>query len=130
MLNFNQYLSEAADSAQNLHMTHADEDIFERGDIGARAAISFIEDFLHNIGTGNTALTVKWDGAPAVFCGTDPEDGKFFVGTKSVFNKNPKVYKTKKDILDNEKGEKAQKLDHLFRRVTQVKHSKGYSSSR
>ena len=110
MLSFVNYLSEAADSAQNLHMTHADEDIYERGDVGAQASISFIEDFVENIGSGTTRLTVKWDGAPAIFAGHDPEDGKFFVGTKSVFNVNPKVYKTKKDITDNEKGEKASKL--------------------
>ena len=86
-------LFEAADSAQNLHMTHADEDIFERGDTGAKAAIEFLSDFAKTVGTSEASLTVKWDGAPALFAGTDPEDGKFFIGTKSVFAKNPKLYK-------------------------------------
>ena len=43
-------------------------------------------------------MTVKWDGAPAIFAGIDPEDGKFFVAKKSVFNVSPKLYKTKAEI--------------------------------
>ena len=110
MKSFKEFLIEAADSKQNLHLTHANEDIFERGDKGAMAAIEFIRDFTENLGTGSTKLTVKWDGAPAIFCGTDPTDGKFFVGTKSVFSKTPKLYKTQADIIANESGGKADKL--------------------
>ncbi len=43
-------------------------------------------------------MTVKWDGAPAIFAGIDPEDGKFFVAKKSVFNVSPKLYKTNAEI--------------------------------
>ena len=43
-------------------------------------------------------MTVKYDGAPAIFCGTDPSDGKFFVGTKSVFSKSSKLVKSLSDI--------------------------------
>ena len=53
-----------------------------------------------NIG-GKLNMSVKWDGAPAVFCGTNPENGKFFVGTKSVFNKTPKINYTPTDIRRN-----------------------------
>ena len=50
-------------------------------------------------GTGDTAnITVKWDGAPAIICGINPENGKFFVGTKSVFNVTPKINYTVRDI--------------------------------
>ncbi|MCG7944792.1 MAG: hypothetical protein N0C84_00440 [Candidatus Thiodiazotropha taylori] len=110
MISFNSFIAEAADSKQNLHLTHSEEDIYERGNVGAQAAVSFIEDFVETLGKGQTKITVKWDGSPAIFCGTDPEDGKFFVGTKSVFAKTPKVYKTAKDIRDNESGGKADKL--------------------
>ena len=41
--------------------------------------------------SGGVNMTVKWDGAPAIICGVNPENGKFFVGTKSVFNKTPKI---------------------------------------
>ena len=50
-------------------------------------------------------LTTKWDGAPAVFVGTDPADGKFFVGTKSVFNKRELVNKSIQDIKANHEAE-------------------------
>ena len=43
-------------------------------------------------------MTVKWDGAPAIFAGQDPSDGKFFVAKKSVFNVNPKLYKSAAEI--------------------------------
>ena len=125
MLSFMEYISEAADSAQNLHMTHADEDIFERGDKGAQAAIDFLKDFAQTVGTNEANLTVKWDGAPALFAGYDPSDNKFFVGTKSVFAKNPKLYKTQKDITDNEKGGKAQKLKVALKELPSVGIPKG-----
>tara|TARA_R110000772_G_scaffold148811_2_gene259393 strand:- start:9962 stop:11200 length:1239 start_codon:yes stop_codon:yes gene_type:complete len=116
-------LFEAADSAQNLHMTHADEDLFERGKVGADFAITMLEDVLNTLESNNTSsenITVKWDGAPAVFCGTDPQDGKFFVGTKSVFNKNPKIYKTQKEINDGETGGKAAKLEYALKHLSSI----------
>ena len=62
-----------------------------------------------NIG-GKLNMSVKWDGAPAVFCGINPENGKFFVGTKSVFNKTPKINYNTSDIRRNHGGEFANKL--------------------
>lgn len=94
MINF--ALFEAADSKQNLHLTHADEDLYERGAKGAEFAIQSLQDVLDTLQSGASGaknVTVKWDGAPALFCGTDPADGKFFVGTKSVFNKTQKYIK-------------------------------------
>ena len=118
-------LYEAADSAQNLHLTHADEDLYERGDKGAKAAVEFCLDFILNVGTGETKLTVKWDGAPAVFAGWDPADGKFFIGTKSVFNKNPKLYKTEAEINAGESGGKADKLKYALKYFADIGIPKG-----
>ena len=63
---------------------------------------------------GNTKrpmnVTVKWDGAPAIFAGTNPENGKFFVGSKSIFNVNPKINYTVADIKKNHGGGLADKL--------------------
>lgn len=120
MLDFKSFIVEAADSKQNLHLTHADEDLFERGDAGAEAAIEYITDFAQTVGKGEVQLTVKWDGAPAIFAGWDPLDGKFFVGTKSVFNASPKIYKTQKDITDNESGGKATKLKVALEELPKV----------
>ena len=49
-------------------------------------------------------MTVKWDGAPAIFAGVEPETGDFFVAKKSVFNVNPKLYKTELQIDDDLSG--------------------------
>jgi hypothetical protein len=53
-----------------------------------------------NGGTVSRALnvSVKWDGAPAIIFGQDPEDGKFFVATKGAFAKTPKLAKSHADI--------------------------------
>ena len=55
-------------------------------------------------------MSVKWDGAPAIFCGEDPTDGKFFVAKKGIFAKNPKVYKSNADIDADTSGDLAEKL--------------------
>lgn len=90
------------ESAKNTHLEHLEDLIFNEGYSGAQRALNYLENlrrmFADGAGT-QTKITVKWDGAPAIVCGTDPADGKFFVGTKSTFNKtNPKVCKSTQDI--------------------------------
>ena len=100
MLKFGQYLAEE----KNTHMTHIEDQVIYGGVSGARDAIlalRSLRDMLSGNAPGARDVTVKWDGAPAVFCGIDPTDGKFFVAKKGIFNKNPKVYKTNSDI-DND----------------------------
>ena len=83
----------------NTHMTHVEDNVIKNGVDGTRKAIEslrHIRDMLS--GTGRGGVSVKWDGAPSIIAGTDPRDGLFFVGTKGVFNKTPKLYKTQKDI--------------------------------
>ena len=97
MIEFKQYLSDE----KNTHMTHIEDQVIYGGVKGARDAIlalRSLRDMLSGNSTGSRDVTVKWDGAPAVFCGIDPTDGKFFVAKKGIFNKNPKVYKTNSDI--------------------------------
>ena len=82
--------------AKNTHLEHLEDDIFNQGSAGAKNAVNFLESLRDMLtagsGGGNTKVTVKWDGAPAVICGKDPQTGQFFVGTKSVFNKTtPKI---------------------------------------
>ena len=60
-------------------------------------------------------VTVKWDGAPAIFVGEDPSDGQFFVAKKGIFNKNPKVYKTNADIDKDTSGDLNNKLKKALR---------------
>jgi len=86
---------------KNLHLEHIEDEILNFGVPGGRAAINFVRslrDMLAGESRSSVNMTVKWDGAPAIFAGTDPSDGKFFVAKKSVFNVSPKLYKTDAEI--------------------------------
>jgi hypothetical protein len=92
---------------KNLHLEHLEDEILNYGVEGGRAAINFLRslrDMLAGNARSSINMTVKWDGAPAIFAGIDPEDNKFFVAKKSVFNVNPKLYKTTKEIDDDLSG--------------------------
>ena len=92
---------------KNLHLEHLEDEIINYGVDGGRAAINFLRslrDMLAGASRSSINMTVKWDGAPAIFCGIDPEDDKFFVAKKSVFNVNPKLYKTNGEINDDLSG--------------------------
>jgi len=96
---------------KNTHMTHIEDNVLYGGVKGTRDAILALRS-LRDMMKGQHAgkVSVKWDGAPAVFCGTDPTDGKFFVAKKGIFNKNPKVYKTEADIDADTSGDLSWKL--------------------
>ena len=110
MLKFNQFVSSEPDSAfllneeKNLHMTHLEDLVLDGGVDGVRQAINFarmMRDGLAGDSKKSLNTTVKLDGAPAVYFGIDPGDGKFFVAKKGIFNKEPKVYKTPQDVDDD-----------------------------
>jgi Family of unknown function (DUF6267) len=88
--------------SKNTHLEHVEDLVFNKGYAGAEEAVNYIDSLRHMLaeGTGTTTkLTVKWDGSPAIVCGVDPADSKFFVGTKSVFAKGePKLCKSNRDI--------------------------------
>ena len=78
----------------NLHLEHLEDSILFDGSQGATDAFMFLDELVRVFsGQGNNSfkITTKWDGAPAVFCGIYPGTKRFFVGTKSVFNKNAKI---------------------------------------
>ena len=100
MLNFSGFLAEDK-GGKNLHLEHIEDEILNFGIDGARGSINFIRslrDMLAGASRSSVNMTVKWDGAPAIFAGIDPEDGKFFVAKKSVFNVNPKLYKSASEV--------------------------------
>lgn len=106
MINFLNFLTEDK-AGKNLHLEHIEDEIINFGVDGGRAAINFIRslrDMLAGSSRSSVNMTVKWDGAPAIFAGTDPSDGKFFVAKKSVFNATPKLYKTNEEIDEDLKG--------------------------
>ena len=99
--------------AKNKHLEHLEDQIIDNGSAGGKNAVNFlvaIRNMLAGSSRSKVNMTVKWDGAPAVICGINPENGRFFVGTKSVFNKTPKINYTVADISRNHSGVLASKL--------------------
>ena len=107
------YLAES----KNTHMTHIEDLILDGGVKGARQAILALRS-LRDMLSGNAKapmdVTVKWDGAPALFAGEDPTDGQFFVAKKGIFAKNPKVYKNHADIDADTSGDLNKKLKYFI----------------
>jgi hypothetical protein len=101
MINYQDYLTESKEG-KNLHLEHLEDEVLNGGVSGTRGAISFLQslrDMLAGHATGKSVnLTTKWDGAPAIFAGINPENGKFFVGTKGIFAQNAKLNYTNADI--------------------------------
>ena len=94
-----------AKEGKNVHLEHLEDNIFNKGYAGAKEAIDYLYS-LHNMLEGKSksqiSMTTKWDGAPAIVAGKDPETGKFFVGTKGVFaTRKPKINYTTNDIKVN-----------------------------
>jgi len=107
MISFKESITEQ----KNTHMTHIEDKVIYGGVKGTREAIlalRSLRDTLGGVHDGN--VSVKWDGAPAVFAGTDPSDGRFFVAKKGIFNKSPKVYKSDADIDADTSGDLNAKL--------------------
>jgi len=92
------------EGSANTHLTHLEELVLTQGPAGYKMARAFLLELLETL-KGNSKshvqTSVKWDGAPAMFVGINPENGKFFVGTKSIFNKVPKINYTEEDIVRN-----------------------------
>ena len=99
-------------------MEHLEDVVFNEGSVGVEEAIRFLESVSEML-SGNSSrgvnVTVKWDGAPAVFAGINPENGKFFVGSKSIFNKTPKINYTSADIKKNHSGGLVSKLQYAVK---------------
>jgi len=103
----------------NTHLYHIEEEIIRNGLVGAKSAVRYLMGLVDMLGGNADAdvrATVKWDGAPAIVCGKDPLNGKFFVGTKSVFNaRTPKINYTFDDIDRNHQGGLAKVLKYAHR---------------
>ena len=113
---------------KNTHMEHLCDLPFNEGVEGTRKAINFLRDLrdmLAGHSKSNLSTTVKWDGAPAIFAGIDPRDGKFFVAKKGIFNKNPKVYKTQANIDADLSGELADKFSIALKEFSKLGITQG-----
>jgi len=97
-------IEEVLKEFKRTHLEHIEDIILTAGHQGGQAVIGYFTDIYTMLkGEGSSALqvSVKWDGAPAVICGINPDNGKFFVGTKSVFAQSAKINYTKQDIARN-----------------------------
>tara|TARA_B100000902_G_scaffold390885_1_gene440590 strand:- start:5971 stop:7164 length:1194 start_codon:yes stop_codon:yes gene_type:complete len=90
--------------AKNTHLEHLEDDILNLGSEGGKSAIAFLKSLGSMLNQGDKSksinITTKWDGAPAVICGIDPERDRFFVGTKSVFAKTAPKLCFSDDMID------------------------------
>ena len=109
---------------KNTHLEHLEDNILNGGSEGGREAVAFLRSLgkMLNQGGADARVTVKWDGAPAVICGTNPDNGRFFVGTKSVFNKvDPKIIYSEEDVdRIYPPGQLAQKLKDAYKYLSQL----------
>jgi len=103
MTSFKDFLSEDASEEKLTHLEHAEDHVIHGGSAGFSHAYHKLKDVHDKLpGKENaTKVTMKYDGSPSVIFGTNPENGKFFVATKSAFNKNPKINYTPEDIEKN-----------------------------
>ena len=110
-------------ASPNVHLEHIEDEIFNFGIDGGRASINFIRSLRDMLVSGSKRsvnVTVKWDGAPAIFCGKHPETGKFFVAKKSLFNKTPKFYTSIAEIDDDLSGDLATKFKACFNNLKDI----------
>ena len=109
-------------------MEHLEDAVLNAGVKGARDAINLLRnlrDMLAGSSDSAVDVTVKWDGAPAIFAGIDPTDGKFFVAKKGIFNKNPKIYKTEAEVKADTSGDLAKKLSLTLKYLPELGITQG-----
>ena len=126
MKGFKSYITEAV--GKNLHMVHLEDSVIDGGVTGTRNVFDYLRalrDMLAGNAAAPVSVTVKWDGAPALFAGIDPSDGKFFIAKKGVFNKNPKIYKTNAEIDNDLSGDLADKFKVALKEFAKLGISEG-----
>ena len=104
---------------KNTHLEHLEDNILNDGSQGGKEAVAFLRSLgdMLDQGASEARVTVKWDGAPAIICGVNPDNGRFFVGTKSVFNKvSPKISYSENDVDSlYPPGQLAEKLKDAYK---------------
>ena len=111
--------------AKNTHLEHLEDDILNQGKQGGFNSIAFLKELgdMLTRPQSSVRVTTKWDGAPAIICGTDPVSKQFFVGTKSVFAKTaPKIIYSEADA-ERIYGDSqlAQKLKDSYKYLSRLK---------
>ena len=90
---------------KNLHITHPEDLTFD-GKAAVQNVIEVMRSAFNDFNQEDNVISVKYDGAPSIVFGTDVTNGRFFVGTKSVFNKKIKKICYTNDCIDYYYSEK------------------------
>lgn len=129
MYSFSTFLKEEDEGGKLKHITHAEDRPLQNGSEGFKHAVGALQQAHEHIKSGghSTALTMKYDGSPSIVFGHHPENGKFFVASKSAFNKNPKINYTDEDIENNHGHAPGlvEKLKHALEHLPKVAPKKG-----
>lgn len=122
MKSLKRYIFEASAAGKNTHMTHIEDLVLYGGADGVQQAISSLKSLTASMsgGESSSSVTVKWDGAPAVFAGQHPETGKFFVAKKGIFNKDPKVYTSVEEVKADTSGDLQAKMIVAFNELQKL----------
>jgi len=107
------------------HLEHLEDEMLNYGVEGCKAAVSFLQELRKMLGCDNSTgfMQTKWDGIPAVVCGINPRTGNFFIGTKSVFNKDePKLASSENgiDMYYGHQPDLAEKLKLCFKHLSKM----------
>lgn len=115
-------------SGKNRHLEHCEDLILANGKPGVNLIVRIFTNIMNRLaliedGLSKTKLSTKFDGSPSIVFGYNPENKKFFVGTKSVFNKlTPKIIYSLNDVQKHysEQPDLAEKLSYAFKYLKEV----------
>lgn len=129
MITLSHFITEAASEEKLTHLEHAEDHVLNAGEEGFAHAFHNLEDVKDQINgkKNKTKITTKYDGSPSIVFGHNPENGQFFVASKSAFNKSPKLNYTFEDIEENHGKAPGlvQKLKHALEHLPKVTPPKG-----
>jgi hypothetical protein len=119
------YLEEKLTPESKLtHLEHVEDHFLNSGHSGYHHGVNNLQSVKDHLQGKQSAATIstKYDGSPSIVFGRHPDTGRFFVGSKSVFNVEPKINYSEEDI-DRNHGHApglAQKLKHALRHLPKV----------
>jgi hypothetical protein len=131
MKKFTSFLREMTeeDEKKLKHLEHLEDHPINAGQSGVEHAMNNLLDVHRKLrGRDNDSkITMKYDGSPSIVFGHHPETGKFFVASKSAFNKNPKLNFTDEDIAKNHGHAPGlvEKLKHALKHLPKVVPPRG-----
>jgi len=129
MKNIKYFLKEQEEGSKLKHIEHLEDHIINDGSSGFDTAVDALHKVRSHIESGkhNSDLTMKHDGSPSIVYGHHPENGKFFVASKSAFNKTPKINYTPEDIEKNHGHAPGlvEKLKHALQHLPKIAPKKG-----